>query len=89
MVVPTPGPDGTIYLRSAVKRAATKPSDAKSAATAVNALAVDLYRRMTKKGQNLVFSPTSMMLALSMARPGARGETATQMDTGDAERRLR
>jgi serpin B len=80
VVVPTPGPDGTIYLASTAKRAATTPADAKAAAGAVNAFAVDLYGRMTKKGQNLVFSPASVMIALAMARPGARGETATQMD---------
>jgi len=31
-------------------------------------------------GDNIVFSPTSIAIALAMARAGARGQTATQMD---------
>lgn len=80
VVIPSPGPDGTIYLKVAAARNATKPADAKSAAGALNAFAVDLYRRLPA-GKNLVVSPTSIVMALAMTRPGARGETATQIDT--------
>jgi serpin B len=34
-----------------------------------------------KPDQNAVFSPTSIAMALAMARAGAKGETASQMDT--------
>jgi serpin B len=63
-----------------VERAAATKADAREGAAATNALAVDLYRRLLVKGDNLVFSPTSIMLALAMARPGARGDTADEMD---------
>lgn len=79
VVIPSPGPDGTIYLTAAAARNATRPADATSAAAAVNAFAVDLYRRLPA-GKNLVVSPTSIDLALAMTRPGARGQTATQID---------
>jgi len=79
IVIPSPGPDGTIYLKVGAARNATTPADATSAAGAVNAFAVDLYRRLPA-GKNLVVSPTSIVMALAMTRPGARGETATQID---------
>lgn len=79
VVIPSPGPDGTIYLKVGAARNATTPADATSAAGAVNAFAVDLYRRLPA-GKNLVVSPTSIVMALAMTRPGARGETATQID---------
>jgi serine protease inhibitor len=44
-----------------------------------NAWALDLYQRL-HAGSNLVFSPFSIRLALSMTRAGAVGETAAQMD---------
>jgi hypothetical protein len=43
-----------------------------------NACALDLYQRL-HAGSNLVFSPFSIRLALSMTRAGAVGETAAQM----------
>jgi serine protease inhibitor len=79
VVIPSPGPDGTIYLNLAATRDATRPGDATSAAGSVNALAVDLYSRLPA-GKNLVVSPTSIVMALAMTRPGARGETAAQID---------
>lgn len=36
--------------------------------------------KLNLTGKNAVFSPTSIALALGMARAGAKGETATQMD---------
>jgi serpin B len=44
-----------------------------------NALAVDLYHRLAKGDENLVFSPYSTSTALAMTYAGARGETARQM----------
>ena len=50
------------------------------AAVAINSLGVDLYHRVSTGSGNVVFSPASVAIALDMARAGARGETAAQMD---------
>lgn len=71
---------GTIDLaRSTVARAATPAADATSAAEAVNAFGFDLLRKLDQH-QNAVISPASIAIALGMARAGAKGETAAQMD---------
>ena len=57
------------------------PSAHRAAASAVAALGADLYRQLIRDHQNLVFSPYSAEVALAMARVGARGLTASQMDT--------
>jgi serpin B len=61
-------------------RLTTDPSDAVAAADAINAFGLDLYGRFATNAGNLVISPASVALALSMARVGARGATATEMD---------
>ena len=72
--------------KSDVPRASAPPAEAKKAAAAINAFGLDLYRRMLADpslglgGKNVVVSPTSIATALAMARAGARGETAAQMD---------
>lgn len=50
------------------------------AAAAVNAFGLDLYRAAGGSADNLVVSPASIALALAMARAGARGRTASEMD---------
>src|SRR5580700_9220906 len=60
------------------------PASALSAAvTANNAFAVDLYGRVLAGASsgNLLTSPVSASLALTMAYAGAKGTTATQMAT--------
>ncbi len=57
-----------------------KAAEPKTAAEAVNAFAADLLRESAAKGGNFLASPLSLELALAMARVGARGETAAQMD---------
>src|SRR5262245_5992357 len=42
--------------------------------------ALALYPRLAAGDGNVLFSPYSIHTALSMARAGARGETAAQMD---------
>ncbi len=56
--------------------------DAASAGKAINAFGLALYQRLAADdpSANLVVSPTSVALALSMARAGARGQTAAEMD---------
>ena len=65
---------------AAVPRASADPGEAVLAARAVNAFGFDLLRTAIPAGKNGVLSPTSVALALAMARAGARGQTATQMD---------
>jgi serpin B len=65
---------------SSATRAAGSSGGAAQAATAVDAFGFDLYRAALTPGSNGVFSPASVVLALSMAQAGARGETASQMD---------
>lgn len=72
---------GIALARADVPRAAAPVDQAGNAANAINAFGFDLYRRLSSHAGNLVFSPASIQLALAMARPGARGITATQMDT--------
>ena len=65
---------------SQATRAAGSASDATQAATAIDAFGFDFYKSDLRSGGNAVVSPTSIVLALSMAQAGAAGETAAQMD---------
>jgi len=78
----TPAPTAAAELAmSGVPRAPAPPAEAKKAAASINAFGLDLLRNAGKPGANLVLSPTSIAIALAMARAGARGGTAAQMDT--------
>ncbi len=82
---PTPRPAAVDVAKSDAPRASASPSAAKKAAAAINAFGLDLYQRMLADGtldpaEGAVISPTSIALALAMARAGAKGETAAQMD---------
>ncbi len=48
-------------------------------AKAANAFGLDLYGRLVKDSENLVFSPVSLAVALTMAWTGAGNETRAQM----------
>lgn len=67
--------------RSNASRAGGSAPDARQAASAINAFGFDLYRTTTSADGNEVFSPTSIVMALAMARAGAAGATASQMDS--------
>ena len=56
--------------------------DAAAAGSAINDFGMALYQRIATDdpSANLVVSPASIALALSMARAGARGQTAAEMD---------
>jgi len=77
---------GLEVAMSPVRRAPADPRDAGAAAASVNAFAIDAYRQLLRdkklalSDKNVVFSPTSIALALGMARAGARGTTADEMD---------
>jgi serpin B len=61
-------------------RAAASADDAAAAAAAINDFGLELYRAALGPDENGVVSPASIAIALAMARAGARGETAAQMD---------
>jgi serpin B len=67
-------------VMSTLKRVAADPADAALAAEAINAFGLELLRAGFPVDENTVLSPTSIVLALAMARAGARGETAAEMD---------
>ncbi len=78
---PTASPTPAIEIAmSDVPRVAAPVAGAVKAAAAINAFGLELYRRAARPGANLVLSPASIATALAMARAGARGETAAQMD---------
>ena len=78
---PSLPPGGTIELaRSAVARVAANPADAALAGAAINAFGIELYAKLATGTPNAVVSPASIALALGMARAGAKGKTATEMD---------
>ncbi len=78
---PAASPGAATVAKSDVPRASAPPSAAPRAATAIRAFGLDLYRRVARQDGNVVLSPTSIAIALAMARAGARGATATQMDS--------
>jgi serpin B len=77
---PVLGAKGIELARADTGRAAASDDDARRAGAAVNDVAFDLHRALATGDENLVFSPASIAIALGMARAGARGETAAQMD---------
>ena len=80
IVVGCTNPAAAVELEKAdAPRVAAPSADATLAAAALNAFGLDLLRA-TKANGNAVLSPASIAVALGMARAGARGETAAQMD---------
>ena len=72
---------GEIELAKAdVARSPASEADAEAAGAAINAFAFDVHRKLAEGGGNVVFSPASIAIALGMARAGAVGETAIEMD---------
>ena len=75
-----------LFLASSPSRAQPSPpgqippatSTANPVAVASNRFAVDLYRQLPV-GENLFFSPFSIVAALEMLELGARGDTATEL----------
>ena len=67
---------------SHVERLPADPAAAARASASITAFGLDLYRKLTVDApqKNMVFSPTSIALAMGMARAGAKGVTASQID---------
>ena len=78
---PTPG-----FTLASVKADPIDPSmtAARARANEINRFGLALYKRLRASedlaGKGIVFSPYSIATALSMARAGAAGETASEMD---------
>ena len=73
---------GRSTLRGRTSHATAGPADAAQASGAVNAFADDLYARLVAAdpSANLVFSPASIAVALTMAAVGARNATVDEMN---------
>ena len=77
---------GLAVAQSSVDRAPVSVADAKRTAADINAFGLALYRRLLADrkasggGKGVVMSPVSIATALAMARAGATGRTASQMD---------
>jgi serine protease inhibitor len=67
-------------VRSEAPRTDADAAAAQDARAALDAFAADLYNVLARGDGNLVLSPYSAGVALAMARAGASGETADQMD---------
>jgi serpin B len=80
---PTPGFE---LAAASLDRPAADLAAAKAEAKALNAFGIALYKRMLEDpeiappGKGVVFSPASIVTALAMARAGAKGDTAAEMD---------
>ena len=76
---PTPGFE---LAAASLQRPKADLAAARAEADDINAFALDLYKRLRADAGNdgLVFSPASIVMALAMARAGARGDTAAEMD---------
>ena len=79
-----PGPIGPVtelgLAISTIARIDADPAMALLAAEGIDELGVELLRTGTDAQKNAVLSPASIVLALAMARAGARGATAAEMD---------
>lgn len=75
-----PAAQGGDEASADVGRAAADPAAGEAGGRAVAEFAVDLYEALQSEPGNLVFSPYSVVVALGMARSGANGRTATEID---------
>ena len=71
---------GDLAFAADVTRASAAPADAVTAGTSIDAFGLALLARLETGAGNVVVSPTSVAIALAMARAGASGATGTQMD---------
>lgn len=79
-----PEPDGVAVLGAGIDRVVAAVTDEEVGAltAAQTAFALDLYHAVRDEVEgNVVIGPGSLHTVLSMIRAGARGQTATEMDT--------
>jgi serpin B len=85
-IAPAGGPLADVGVEHAdTPRLTGSPAGARHAGAALTTFGVDLQRALLAAGDiepdaNAVFSPASIAMALALARSGARGQTATEMD---------
>jgi serpin B len=72
--------DDGLMLMADVARLLASTDDARTAAGGINDFGLELLRRLELDGSNAVMSPASIAIALGMARAGADGATAQEMD---------
>jgi serine protease inhibitor len=74
---------GSLYTGVSAKEKAPAPpsKQAIELATADNVFGLKLFKQLHKDGQNTFISPTSIAIAMQMARQGAGGDTRIEMDT--------
>ncbi len=75
------GGEAEVLAAADIPRVAGDVTAQSEVADASAAFALDLYRQLANEGENLVFSPHSVALALAMTRAGAAGVTAEELDT--------
>jgi serpin B len=75
--VPVPEPARSEHQR--ILDPGVAPADLQELVDGNTAFAFDFYRAAGGEGDNLVYSPYSLSIALAMTYAGARGETAVQM----------
>jgi serpin B len=71
---------GVMLSQAEEKPVALPPAEAIELASAENKFGLDMFKKLHKKGENTFISPTSIAIAMQMARQGAAGETRTEMD---------
>ncbi|MEO7110419.1 MAG: serpin family protein, partial [Polyangiaceae bacterium] len=78
---PTVPPSMSDAGSSSTTTPAVDPNAVPQFATEINAFNSDLYAKLKTGKGNLFYSPTSIEIALTMTAAGARGTTASQMQT--------
>jgi serpin B len=79
--VPGPAPDEARSDHGRVSSPVVSADDRLALAQGNAAFAFDLFQQVRGEADNVFFSPYSISAALAMTRAGARGNTASQMDT--------
>lgn len=77
-----PGSKGVVFAQSGVEReqaSSISDEDLQALSAAKAAFAFNFYKQIKDKPGNLVFSPLSLSLALSMTMAGAQGTTLSEM----------
>jgi serine protease inhibitor len=77
---PPAGGEPGLLRAAGVQRADVRDAPVSATAAGMTAFGYQLYRISADRSQNSVLSPLSIAAAFAMARAGARGETAAQID---------
>jgi serine protease inhibitor len=75
-----PQDEGSLVRAAGVQRAVVRDAPVTAVTDGMTAFGHDLYRVAADPGHNTIMSPLSIAVAFAMARAGARGDTAAQID---------